>query len=261
MSKNLLFWKGRLDMYFNTLYRNTLPAPKIHKIESDVLTNLSDKNVLNILCNFGMTCFAIENKAYSVTGLDFNPVAIKKANQIKGKINSKCKFIESDILEYETSVKYDIIYASFGIINWISDLDLFFKKIYKLLNKGGKFILVEYHSNLSKEILKDLSAIHIKDNNYNISANIKTVENTEKTILGGNSKTINEKTEIDFYLYDTEFFVKLSKKYFLLETIKYYNYLPFKRLNSDIKISNGKYRHRNLKTDDNVCYSIVLKKE
>lgn len=257
---NEKFWEIQTDLYFSTYYNNILPMPKIYKIENDILPNLQGKKILNIFCNFGLTTFALESRGGNVTGLDFNKKSIKKANELKKKLNSNCKFIESDIFLYNTKEQYDIIYASFGILHWIRDISLFLNKIYELLKDSGEFILVDHHSDLTSEILKEYSAVKKDKNIYKTSMNIESVVNIKKGLMGGyHEKKINT-IYIDTYLHDTNLFIEQCKNRFKIKSLNYYSYFPYKRKDSDIKVGNNKFRHKNLKKENYMCFSTILKK-
>ena len=51
-----------------------------------------------------------------VTGVDFNPVVIKYANELKDKLKLNAKFISSDLFTFKSEIKYDLI-ISLGVLH------------------------------------------------------------------------------------------------------------------------------------------------
>ena len=212
-----------------------------------------------MFCQFGLTSFALEAKGGEVTGLDFSKTSIEKANELKHKFNSKCRFIESNIFSYNSEEKYDVVYASFGILHWVKDISLLIDTVHRLLNKDGKFILIDIHSDLTFHILKELGAVELNNNHFQFYSNIKEISELQKSPIGGNYKKEVVQVPSDLYLHTTDAFVEDAERKFLVEKLDLYNYLPYRRRKDDIKVGNRMYRNINLQEGKHMCFSTVLK--
>lgn len=60
---------------------------------------------------------------------------------------TKARFICSDVLKLHADLieEYDIVYASYGVLCWIPDLDNWFEVAGKYLKKGGRLLLIDGH--------------------------------------------------------------------------------------------------------------------
>lgn len=78
-------------------------------------------------------------KKVEIIGVDFNPVAIEYANKIKQKCNLDCNFITSDIFEFNTKEKFDII-ISLGALHHTNNCHEAIKHISKFGEKNYIFL-------------------------------------------------------------------------------------------------------------------------
>ena len=51
-----------------------------------------------------------------ITGVDFNPKVIEYANKIKDLCNLNCRFVTSDVFEFKSSEKFDLV-ISLGVLH------------------------------------------------------------------------------------------------------------------------------------------------
>lgn len=108
-----------------------------------------DKKILHLQCHFGMDSISlVRNGAKEVTGIDFSDNAIKYANYLKEQIGMEhVNFIQSDIykLDEVLTEKYDVVFTSLGVLEWLYDLDKWGYMIQKHLKSGGIFYIFDYH--------------------------------------------------------------------------------------------------------------------
>ena len=81
------------------------------------------------------------------TGVDFSPKAIELARTIAQDSELDATFVCSDVLELPDNLdgKFDIVYTSFGVLAWLSDLDRWARVVDQFLVPGGTFYIAEYH--------------------------------------------------------------------------------------------------------------------
>ncbi len=84
-----------------------------------------------------------KNKA-QVTGVDFNPVVIDYANELKKKLNLNSKFYSSDIFAFQSNIKYDLI-ISLGVLHHTNNCHEAIKHICKSAEKNSYLFLGLYH--------------------------------------------------------------------------------------------------------------------
>jgi len=119
----------------------------LQSIEVKELGNVKNKTMLHLLCHFGMDTLSFARKGAKVTGVDLSDQAIEFARKLSKEIKTPAEFICSDVykLQKVLNKKYDIIFASYGVLCWLSDIRKFAKIISRFLNKGGIFYIVELH--------------------------------------------------------------------------------------------------------------------
>ena len=231
-------------------YKYLQVAPNLTSIERNYCKYISG-NTLHLFCNFGVNTFELEKFSDSIVGLDFSESAINYANEYKKVIRSKAKFLCKDFFDFNEG-EFDTIYASYGILDWISDLDLFFKQVKANLSKNGKFILVEFDQSFFSTYLNDIGE-RIDSNTFLVST--KVSKDAPKSLLGGIERT-TIKSRVIVHELDT-ILSSLDSSGFTLDRFDEYDYINFKMTDYDIQLDTKAFRHSKLPIDANMCYGLV----
>ncbi len=133
----------------------------LDRLELDWLGDVAGKRVLHLQCHFGKSTIEIARRgAAKVVGVDFSPVAIKTARElaVQAGVADRVSFIECDVLKLDqvfeplgasaadaAASKFDVVFTSYGVITWLSDLHRWGAVIAQLLAPSGKFVIVEVH--------------------------------------------------------------------------------------------------------------------
>jgi len=82
-----------------------------------------------------------------VTGVDFSPRSIGLARALAEESGIPATFICSDVLNLRENLRaeFDIVFSSYGILHWLSDLKPWADAIAHFLKPGGFFYIVEDH--------------------------------------------------------------------------------------------------------------------
>lgn len=104
---------------------------------------LNDCKLIDMGCGTGKQSFAVEELGAKVTGIDCSKEAIKYANRIKNKINSKCQFIVGDYTDMPFNKNtFDIAIFPKNIIECsYSEIDKLCLEVKRILKRNGKFIV------------------------------------------------------------------------------------------------------------------------
>lgn len=124
--------------------------PALDRLERDWLGEVAGKRVLHLQCHFGKSTIEIARHGASrVIGLDFSPVAIRTARELaqRAGLTDRVEFVEADVLTADRVLteQFDIVFTSYGVITWLSDLHRWGQVISKLLDPQGRFVIVEIH--------------------------------------------------------------------------------------------------------------------
>jgi ubiquinone/menaquinone biosynthesis C-methylase UbiE len=119
----------------------------LNHIEIEELGDIKGKKLLHLQCHFGMDTLSLARQGAEVVGIDISDTSILKAKELSNDLKIPAKFIRSNIYDLENVLNesFDIIYTSYGAINWLNDLDKWAKIIKRHLKPNGIFYMVEFH--------------------------------------------------------------------------------------------------------------------
>lgn len=117
----------------------------LKEIELSEVRDVDGKTLLHLQCHFGLDTLSWARKGAIVTGVDFSPEAIKKANELKEWAELQGEFICADIYAYEqvATSKFDIVFVSYGALNWLPDLNAWARLVSKSLKENGCLHLID----------------------------------------------------------------------------------------------------------------------
>jgi SAM-dependent methyltransferase len=82
-----------------------------------------------------------------VTGVDLSDEAIGFARELSSETGITAELVEAEVVTWmhETSARFDLAYASYGVTGWLPDLDAWARGVARILNPGGALVYVEFH--------------------------------------------------------------------------------------------------------------------
>jgi SAM-dependent methyltransferase len=123
-----------------------------NKIDPLILSEMGDvtgKSMLHMQCHFGLDTLSWARLGADVTGADFSPKAIQLAQSLSSELNIPAHFICCDIyaLPQHLQGKFDIVFASYGVLAWLPDFPRWMRIASSFLKPGGTFYLADGHPN------------------------------------------------------------------------------------------------------------------
>jgi SAM-dependent methyltransferase len=134
------------DGHYKEVWRSFIPD-ELTKRELDFIVqyfNLTpDSNVLDIMCGYGRHAIGLGRKGYRVTAVDNLSDYISDIQKTVAGENLSVQFIQSDILSYTPSGRYDLIICMGNSINFFDEHDSvrLMKTITDSLVPGGHFLI------------------------------------------------------------------------------------------------------------------------
>lgn len=129
----------------------------LNGIETSELETLfggvADKDVVHLQCHIGLDTISLKHAgARSATGLDFSPEAIRAARAFARQAGTDVRFVESDVIEAAEALgaQYDLVFVSWGAINWLADIGAWGRVVASLLRPGGRLYLLEGHPTMNQ---------------------------------------------------------------------------------------------------------------
>lgn len=104
-------------------------------------------DLLHMQCHFGLDTLSFARMGARVTGLDFSPAAIGRARQLATETGFDATFVESDSqhLPPDLEDRFDLVFASYGVLCWIADVGAWMRSAHSALRPGGRLVLVDLH--------------------------------------------------------------------------------------------------------------------
>jgi SAM-dependent methyltransferase len=120
----------------------------LRPIERAELGDVAGKSLLHLMCNMGSETLSWARLGARVTGVDLSPEAIARAGALAAEAGLPARFVCTDAYALPEALgdeRFDVVFASYGVLFWLADLDRFARIIADRLNPGGIFCLVEMH--------------------------------------------------------------------------------------------------------------------
>ncbi len=120
--------------------------------EIELLGELSEKRLLHLQCNCGQDTLSLAQLGAVATGVDISDDAIEFARQLSADSGIPASFERADIFEWLASSEpdqFDLVFTSYGVVVWLSNLSQWARGIARVLRPGGRFVLLEFHPTLT----------------------------------------------------------------------------------------------------------------
>jgi len=184
-----------------------------------ILSNIKlerESKILDMACGAGRHSILLAKQGFDVTGIDLSENLLSEAIKIASEEKLNIKFIKSDIREFNTKDRFNLIlnlFTSFGYFNKDEDNFYVLQKAFQFLEQSGVFILDFFNKNyllrnlvpLTEEIQKDKKIIQkrfIRKGRVEKIIEIFTIEDkkefSESVKLYSNQELVNMLLEIGF---------------------------------------------------------------
>lgn len=119
----------------------------LNSVEREEIGDVHGRNLLHLQCHFGLDTISFARLGATVTGVDFSEASIRKARELSRLSGIDARFIHSDLYDLPAQLheQFDVVFTSYGVLNWLPDLRGWAQCIARMLRKGGLFYMVEFH--------------------------------------------------------------------------------------------------------------------
>ncbi len=103
--------------------------------------------VMHLQCHIGCDAITMARSGARVTGVDFSATALARLRDLAQRCGVDVATIEADSrdLPHDLDGRFDLVYATIGVLCWIDDLDAWMGGVARVLRPGGRLVLVELH--------------------------------------------------------------------------------------------------------------------
>ena len=250
-------WNKRTQEHFASGFYNVKGFlngdTSLHPLDIDLLGDVKGKKILHLQCHFGMDSISLSRMGAKVTAADLSDEAIAKARHLAAKTGSDAEFICCNIfdLPHYLNDKFDIVYTSYGVINWYPDLDKWGALISRYLKPQGKFVMVEFHPVLwmFDTQFEKIEAAYSRDEPY---------ITLSETYTNAAEKGLYEEVTWNHGL--SKVLQALLNHELQIIQFEEYDYSPV-NLFGKMTEANGKYRLKNKEGLIPILFSVVAKKQ
>ena len=118
--------------------------------EERLLGDLSGALVAHLQCNSGGDSLSLAGLGAKVTGVDLSDRAVLSARSLSEASGLPARFVRADVYDWlaetaETGRRFEVVFASYGVVCWLPDLTSWAGGIEAVLAPGGRFVLVDFH--------------------------------------------------------------------------------------------------------------------
>jgi SAM-dependent methyltransferase len=118
--------------------------------ELELLGDLEGKTLAHLQCNSGGDSLSLALRGAAVTGVDISDEAISAARRLSKEAGIPARFERADVYDWLEGAaregrRFDAVFASYGVVCWLPDLEAWARGISTVLTEGGRFVLVDFH--------------------------------------------------------------------------------------------------------------------
>jgi SAM-dependent methyltransferase len=120
---------------------------RIRDYERADVGDVTGKTLLHLMCHIGLDTLSWARLGARVTGADFSDKAMDMARKIAAEAGLEANFVcaSNDELPNVLDERFDIVYTSRGVINWLPDIDAWARVVAHFVKPSGFFYITEGH--------------------------------------------------------------------------------------------------------------------
>lgn len=116
-------------------------------VELKEVGDVRGKKLLHLQCHFGLDTLSWARLGADVTGVDFSEAGIREARALADELEIPARFVLANVYSVRDVLKddFDVVFSSYGAINWLPDLGTWAGIIAGYLRPGGFFYIIDAH--------------------------------------------------------------------------------------------------------------------
>ncbi|MGE0210614.1 MAG: class I SAM-dependent methyltransferase [Parvibaculaceae bacterium] len=122
-------------------------ADKLYPIEAGEIGDIRGLRIAHLQCHFGLDSLCLARRGAQVTGLDFSSEAVAEARRLAKATGLAATFVQGNVYDARALLDgdFDLVYVTWGAINWLPDIRRWGGVVASLLKSGGVLYLAESH--------------------------------------------------------------------------------------------------------------------
>lgn len=113
----------------------------------EAVGSISGLDVLHVQCHIGFDSISLARRGARVTGVDFSPASLAKVADLAARCAVEVECVEGDATDLPAELfgRFDLAYATVGVMCWIPEVDAWMSSVFATLRPGGRLILLDGH--------------------------------------------------------------------------------------------------------------------
>src|SRR4051794_27465855 len=109
----------------------------------EAVGDVAGLDVVHIQCHIAHDSISLARRGARVTGVDLSPVALAKARDLAERCGVQLELVEGDAAALPSTLhgRFDLAYATIGVLCWIGDLGAWMRSAHAVLRPGGRLLL------------------------------------------------------------------------------------------------------------------------
>ena len=151
MRKNRDYWDERVPIHARTHFYGIeqflAGSEKLDPLEIGEVGDVEGKNLLHLQCHFGLGTLSWARRGAHVTGMDYSEPAIELARDLAQRSRLDARFLCCNLYDLPDHLmgQYDIVFTSYGVLNWLPDIARWAQIAASYVKPGGFFYIAEFH--------------------------------------------------------------------------------------------------------------------
>jgi SAM-dependent methyltransferase len=137
------------EHFWSLFYEWMFPEESFHQAEDQVddiikITGVKSGAVLDLCCGPGRHSVPFVKKGFQVTGVDLQPILMKKAREYSINENVNVEYIEEDMLTFKRFDSFDLVISMFSSFGYFRDSEDDFRvleNVFDSMKPGGKLLM------------------------------------------------------------------------------------------------------------------------
>jgi SAM-dependent methyltransferase len=118
--------------------------------ELELLGDIRGLRLVHLQCNAGPDTLSLARRGADALGVDISDTAIASARRLAQDTEIPARFERGDVYDWlegaqKKADRYDLAFASYGALPWLSDLERWAQGVRGVLAPGGRLVVVEFH--------------------------------------------------------------------------------------------------------------------
>jgi SAM-dependent methyltransferase len=259
LEKNKDSWNKKTGIHIDSEFYNNEAflngANPLDDIVTSLLGDLKGKSLLHLQCHFGQDTLQMARYGAKATGVDLSDKAIEAARKFNDQLGLDAEFVCCDIYDLPNHLEeqFDVVFASYGTILWLPDMDKWAAIVSRYLKPGGKLVFAEFHP-VVWMFNDDLTKVEHK-----YSSSDPIAETETGTYTDGGAGLVTEYVTWNHGL--AEVMGNLIKHGVEIIDFQEYHHSPYPCFSNIEKIGERKYQIKHIGDKMPLVYSLVGRKK